>query len=642
LDDNTASLSLGAAATPFFTPGGFAVRKCSYVAVSVGLGLVLSAAGAQAQVITSTKSGLAQDPTVWSDNQLPSFSNDYQILSGHTVTLGAGDFQGFSLQVNDAATANFAASELFLNRLVIQPGAALTESVAGDFALGQFVTPPQQMQLNGNLGISIDPGTTYRINLDIRGSGNLDVNSGAGAKLELVAQLNHGGRLRFNGSGDEVRFVENFLQGVSGGTSILEMNSTGANRLVYGSTVQFDDGTIIFNQPGSMDHAVDAGSRIQGPNQLIANAPITVDLTKPYPNPDAPSDERRFLISGIGVTEAIMGSGDITVNGSPTNHPPYPDPVPTPTITLNEFEIGQTGEGTIKTNTYSGTITANEYVNMEIRNHMPRAKFVVNNHARLEMGHQIVTPTLSIQMGEVVVNNGGTLDVGFEQGAIAQSGVLRPFPEGHHASRLTITDDGGRNGSLTLNDGATVRLQVNGKSANQFDTIAAEGKVALNGALNILVNPEASSGTGVGFAANPIYAPTLGDKLTLITAGGAGPTDFNDSGTVDGGDLAVWQAAFGVNANADADGDGDSDGADFLAWQRELGGGAISGTFDSLVISDPNNTMGAAGLTFKVNYLPTSVELEAIAAPPLAAVPEPATLGMVCLLVGLGCRRRRK
>jgi hypothetical protein len=195
---------------------------------------------------------------------------------------------------------------------------------------------------------------------------------------------------------------------------------------------------------------------------------------------------------------------------------------------------------------------------------------------------------------------------------------------------------------LTLNDGATVRLQVNGTTANEFDTIAAEGKAALNGTLNILVNPEASSGTGVAFQANPVYTPTLGDKLTLITAGGAGATDFNDSGAVDSGDLSTWQAAFGMNGNADADGDGDSDGADFLAWQRELGGGAISGTFDSLVITDPNNTMSAAGLTFQINYLPTSVELEVIPAPPLAAVPEPATMVMAAALAGVGCRRRRR
>ena len=46
------------------------------------------------------------------------------------------------------------------------------------------------------------------------------------------------------------------------------------------------------------------------------------------------------------------------------------------------------------------------------------------------------------------------------------------------------------------------------------------------------------------------------------------PGDFDGSGTVNGADLVVWQAAYGVNATGDADGDGDSDGRDFLIWQR--------------------------------------------------------------------------
>lgn len=49
--------------------------------------------------------------------------------------------------------------------------------------------------------------------------------------------------------------------------------------------------------------------------------------------------------------------------------------------------------------------------------------------------------------------------------------------------------------------------------------------------------------------------------------------DFNYSGVVDGSDMTnVWRRAFGNNGLADADQDGDSDGADFLAWQRHLGG----------------------------------------------------------------------
>ncbi|QEG36702.1 hypothetical protein [Bythopirellula goksoeyrii] len=48
------------------------------------------------------------------------------------------------------------------------------------------------------------------------------------------------------------------------------------------------------------------------------------------------------------------------------------------------------------------------------------------------------------------------------------------------------------------------------------------------------------------------------------------PADFNFDGLVNTSDLAQWQAAYGLDSTADADNDGDSDGADFLAWQREI------------------------------------------------------------------------
>ncbi len=47
--------------------------------------------------------------------------------------------------------------------------------------------------------------------------------------------------------------------------------------------------------------------------------------------------------------------------------------------------------------------------------------------------------------------------------------------------------------------------------------------------------------------------------------------DFNQSGTVDSADLAIWQAAYGVNAGGDTNSDGDTDGDDFLLWQRQVG-----------------------------------------------------------------------
>jgi T5SS/PEP-CTERM-associated repeat protein len=82
------------------------------------------------------------------------------------------------------------------------------------------------------------------------------------------------------------------------------------------------------------------------------------------------------------------------------------------------------------------------------------------------------------------------------------------------------------------------------------------------------------------------------------------PGDFNHDGAVNAADLAKWRGDFGTNAGSDADNDGDSDGQDFLIWQRHLGA-----------------TQPAQA----------------------AAVPEPATLGLLmgAVATGASCRRRR-
>ena len=85
--------------------------------------------------------------------------------------------------------------------------------------------------------------------------------------------------------------------------------------------------------------------------------------------------------------------------------------------------------------------------------------------------------------------------------------------------------------------------------------------------------------------------------------------DFDENGKVDGDDYLRWRSGFGVglganHAHGDANGDLDVDGADFLVWQRDLGGAPIN---------------AAAG-----------------------TVPEPATLSLMALVgVGLMLGRRR-
>jgi hypothetical protein len=51
-------------------------------------------------------------------------------------------------------------------------------------------------------------------------------------------------------------------------------------------------------------------------------------------------------------------------------------------------------------------------------------------------------------------------------------------------------------------------------------------------------------------------------------------------------DLAGWKSSFGRDALGDADGDGDTDGADFLAWQRQVGA-SIAGHSAAAKVPEP-------------------------------------------------------
>lgn len=549
-------------------------------------------------IIQSVQSGLASSASTWSDNLPPDAANIYHVSDTHTVAVDSV-FAGKSLEVLAGGTVDISQDALHFPDLIVRSGGNLTESVSGDFSLGDFnAAIPGSLTVEGNVSFNMDAGSDFFLDLEVFGPGDLDFNSnGAGSDLLLTAAGSHGGTIRFNGSGDEVRVDQ------AEAFNILEMNSTGANRLLYDPTVLLLTGTVIFNQPGTLDNATTQTSgpqvRLVGPEELEVNATVTIDLTKTFP-----INERRTLVSG-----QLRGAGDIIVNGTST------DPTSGST-THNEFELGSSGQpsGPAAVDPYSGTISTNDFVDIEMRHNLPNAKFVINSNGRLEMGWQSTSPNQSVSLGEVQVNSGGTLEVGYEQDG------------NHNAHQLRLTSTGTRSGDLTLASGSTTRMQVNGTASDEFDSIAAEGDVSLAGTLEVLVNPSGSGGT------NALYAPTLGDTFDIVSIVASSlATDFDTSGSVDGLDLAEWETSYGVDDGADADADGDSDGSDFLQWQRDFGGtgslvGTISGTFDSLTITDPGNVMSGAGLTFQINYVsPTLVQLEVISASPISAVPEPAS-----------------
>ena len=94
-----------------------------------------------------------------------------------------------------------------------------------------------------------------------------------------------------------------------------------------------------------------------------------------------------------------------------------------------------------------------------------------------------------------------------------------------------------------------------------------------------------ADGSGAQFTSSLI---TGGGLLQVSTFVAPIPGDFDSNGVVDGDDLAQWEGDFGQNGDSDADGDLDSDGADFLAWQRSFGSGALSLPFSQAVPEPPS------------------------------------------------------
>lgn len=86
------------------------------------------------------------------------------------------------------------------------------------------------------------------------------------------------------------------------------------------------------------------------------------------------------------------------------------------------------------------------------------------------------------------------------------------------------------------------------------------------------------------------------DALLTVTI--VSTADFDLDFDVDEFDLATWAASYGMNAAADTDRDGDTDGADFLAWQRQFTGafGELTG---ATVVPEPS----ALGLLVVGNLL---------------------------------------
>lgn len=569
------------------------------------------AAGLPPVDIFSVTSGDLNTGSTWDTGTPPEAGFNYVVSTGDVVTANSTSFAGDGVTVQTGATLDLATSGVVIDLIDVQEGASLTSTTAGDFAIGNIgLATLTSLNLNGQADITASPGAEFFLDVELSGAGDLNFESnGPGSNMWLSAAGGHQGTIRFNGSGDQVRITE------GEGFNILEMNSTGSNTIFYDPLEIVDIQQIVFNQPGEIQHAASLSNRrLFGAGDLVANAAITADLTAlPVGN------ERRLFLS------SLSGSGDITVNGTAT------DPTDPGVISHNEFELGSSSEpAEIAVDTYSGTITTNDFVDVEIRRSIPNAKIVVNNNGRLEMGFGALSPGTKVAIGEVEINSGGDLEVGFEQ------------DDERNVYTLRVTSQGDRSGDLTLAAGSTTRMQVNGVAEDQYDSIEVQGDATLDGALEIFVNPDGSGVT------NAIYSPTLGDTFDLIEIVGEPLVgDYDGDGNVDAGDYLVWSDSFGSMEDLAADGNGDGvvDAADYTIWRDNEGAtapltGTITGSL-ALSVIDPGAVLSGAGLAFQLNVTPTLLQLEVVSASSLA-VPEPMGIALASMAFGATAVRRNR
>ncbi|HEX3601468.1 MAG TPA: PEP-CTERM sorting domain-containing protein [Lacipirellulaceae bacterium] len=607
----------------------------------------LTFSAATAPEINSVANGLASVGSTWSDGQPAGIGKGYHVVGGNTVTLD-GPFTGSKLSVeNGTANINAGGNGQEFGAVTVEAGGNLTESVTGDVSIGGSSTG-SSLKLNRNVAFNLDANENFHLKATLSGTGNLDFNeatpgAAANAQVFLDATTASTGTIHFN-AGQQVNVTE------SAGAGIVEMNSTQAGGNIFNFAPKVA-GTVVkmtFNQPGTFIHATNnpsgtAGQRLQNITTLVANAAVTFDLSQPLA-----IEERRLQIS------AFQGSGNITVVGTPTD--PTNASSPSTGVTLNEFEVGaQTTDPTAgSSEPYSGTISTQDFINVEIRRNLPSAKLVVNQNGRLETGAQAIplTNNAGTTLGEVQVNNGGVLEVGFEQ-ANAVSGT---FTEGHHANHLVLASTAGRAGSLTMASGSTLRMQINGTDQSaQYDYINANGNVSLNGTLDVLVNPVSCTGNDpCGANVNPTWSPTVGDTFNIINLTAAIPAgDYDQNGVINAADYTAWRSTFGntITAGTGADGnkDGVIDAADYVLWRSNVGAlpsmGTLSGTFANINVVDPTGVM--SGLGFQTIYTATGLQLIVVAAGSGAslggaAVPEPTTLALLGSIFTLLSLTRRR
>lgn len=238
-------------------------------------------------------------------------------------------------------------------------------------------------------------------------------------------------------------------------------------------------------------------------------------------------------------------------------------------------------------------------------------KLTLNNPKTYTGGTTVEEGVLAVNgsiPGDVLVSDTATLVVDGAIGGnvtVGSGGVLAP---GDSLGEITL-------GSLTMQEGATLRLEIGGLLAgSQHDQVESAGAIALDGTLQVSLVEGFMPTVGQAFdlmnwatrtgAFDTLQLPALGglfwNTSQLYTTGVLSVAvltgDYNYDGLVDAADYTVWRDTLGSTTSLAADGSGNGiiDIPDFGIWRVNYGATAPA---NSAVVPEP------AGLAAVVSAL---------------------------------------
>lgn len=344
-----------------------------------------------------------------------------------------------------------------------------------------------------------------------------------------------------------------------------------------------ENDTVILDRPGA-DLAVTLSSGTQNIRKLTLREFLDItggSLTVNY----VPSPDSTPLSAQFSAPVSISGTGSLSVHTLQVDAP-QTFTMSGGTLEIDTLSLMPNSSAPAKIEIL-GDVNINPFNNAE-------AKIVSGAGAGSAGWVNLGGARRTITVGDGAATVDLSLDLPLVNGSLTKSG---PGGLALHGGSYLTGDTIVEGGFLTIDEPL-----LPDASALHLDNYAAI-ELGFNGETDVIsslvmngISMPAGTWGGIGSGADHTTVYIVGPGMLEVT-GSAIPGDFDENGTVDGNDLALWHMGFGKRGDAtigdgDADADFDVDGADFLIWQRQLNAANVA----TAVVPEPVNWTLALGM----------------------------------------------